>query len=220
MLRVLSIMLLGAVSFVLVGGSGGASSAPPPVAHVAKELTVPGTRSVIVYVSDRGKTYAATAGAIRPKADQRFRVGSVTKAFTAAIVLQLVDERKLGLDSTLEDHLPGVVPRGDEITIRHLLGHRSGLVEYVTYLPWLKQVSRLPSTRPIHMLRFAASKPLAFKPGSKSSYSNTNYVALGLVIQRVARHAYARELERRILGPLGLDHTELPKTRRPPDLQG
>jgi hypothetical protein len=155
----------------------------------------PGAKSVIVFVSIGGKEYAATAGTRHPKADQRFRIGSVTKTFTATIVLQLVQEGKLRLDSTLEEHLPGVVPRGGEITIRHLLSHRSGLANVTDYPQWLSEAERSPSTSPINSLRFAASKPLAFRPGSRERYSNTNYIALGLVIEKVTGRSYAEELE-------------------------
>jgi TolB protein len=82
----------------------------------------------------------------------------------------------------------------------------------------MKQAERSSSTRPLGTLRFAGSHPLEFDPGSRYRYSNTNYIALGLVIEKVSGHTYARELERRILKPLGLDRTELPKTWRLPDL--
>ncbi len=108
----------------------------------------------------------ATSGSRRPRTDQRFRVGSVTKTFTATIVVQPVQEGTLTLSSTLEEHLPGVVPRGGEITIRHLLGHRSG-ANVTDYPGWLKRAERSPSTSPINTLRSAASKPLAFRPDSK-----------------------------------------------------
>jgi Tol biopolymer transport system component/CubicO group peptidase (beta-lactamase class C family) len=194
---------------------------PPPVERVAREVGS-GARSVIVFVSAGGKEYVATAGARPPKADQRFRVGSVTKTFTATLALKLVEEGKLRIDSTLENHLPGVVPRGDEITIGQLLQHRSGLVNYTDdrYLSWLQRASRSRATRPIDVLRFAGSKPLAFKPGYRGRYSNTNYIALGLVIESVTGRTYEDELERPILRPLELAHTELAKTRRLPDLKG
>ena len=98
----------------------------------------------------------------------------------------------------------GVVPRGGEITIRHLLGHRSGLANITDYPEWLNEAERSPSTSPINSLRFAASKPLVFEPGSQERYSNTNYIALGLVIEKVTGRSYAEELEQRILDPLGL----------------
>ena len=213
-----AIGLAGASGAASAPSPGEASNSPPPVEQVAQALAGPGVRSVIVFVSDRGKEHAATAGTSQPSADQRFRIGSVTKTFTATIVLQLVEEGKLRLESTLEDHVPGVVPRGDEITVRQLLEHRSGLANVTAFPAWLKQAERSSSTRPLGTLRFAGSHPLEFDPGSRYRYSNTNYIALGLVIEKVSGHTYARELERRILKPLGLDRTELPKTWRLPDL--
>jgi D-alanyl-D-alanine carboxypeptidase len=213
--------LVASVALTSAAAAGpAATSGPPPVERIARQLAAGGAQRVIVFSSARGKSYVATAGTRRPKADQRFRVGSVTKTFTATIALQLVDERKLGLSDTLEEHLPGVVPRGNEITIRQLLQHRSGLVNYTDgpYLSWLKGASRSPSTRPIDLLRFAGSRQLSFEPGSQFRYSNTNYIALGLVIEQVTGSPYAHELEQRIFRPLGLDDTELPQTRLLPDL--
>jgi D-alanyl-D-alanine carboxypeptidase len=216
-------ILFGAVAASVAVTSAAAAgpaptSVPPPVGRIAKELAGGGAKRVIVFASVGDKGYVATAGTRRPKADQRFRVGSVTKTFTATIVLQLVDEGKVGLSDTLEEHLPGAVPRGDEITIRRLLQHQSGLVNYTDFTPWLKGASRSPSTRPIDLLRFAGSKPLVFAPGTQWSYSNTNYIALGLVIEQVTGRSYAGELEQRLFQPLGLDATELPQTRLLPDL--
>lgn len=158
------------------------------------------------------------AGTPRPNADRRFRIGSVTKTFTATIVLQLTAEGRLRLSDTLEQRLPGVVPKGDKITIRQLLNHRSGLADVTDYRRWLSRASRSPSTRPIDTLRFAASHRLTFPPGRRWRYSNTNYIALGLVIEKATGRPYRQELEQRILEPLGLDRTELPKTRLLPDL--
>jgi Tol biopolymer transport system component/CubicO group peptidase (beta-lactamase class C family) len=195
-----------------------AASVPPPVERISREIARSGARSVIVFVSAGDDEYVATAGSVHPAPNQRFRVGSVTKTFTATMVLQLVEEGKLRLSSTLGDLLPGVVPRGGEITIRQLLQHRSGLVNYTDYSSWLGRVNRSPSTRPIDLLRFSASKPLAFEPGSRWIESNTNYIALGLVIEKLTGHSYAHELQQRILGPLALGNTELPRTRHLPDL--
>jgi Tol biopolymer transport system component/CubicO group peptidase (beta-lactamase class C family) len=213
--------LAASVALTSVAAAGPAeTNIPPPVGRIARELADGGAQRVIVFASVGDKSYVATAGTRHPTAGQRFRVGSVTKTFTATIVLQLVDEGKLALSNTLEDHLPGVVRRGAQITIRQLLQHRSGLVNYTDepYLSWLKGASRSPSTRPIDLLRFAGSKQLSFEPGSQWSYSNTNYIALGLVIEQVTGSSYAHELDQRILRPIALDDTELPKTRLLPDL--
>ena len=102
------------VAVVLAGTSGAASapargegsSVPPPVGRIARELADGGAQRVIVFASVRGKSYVATAGTRRPSANQRFRIGSVGKTFTATIVLQLVDDGKLRLSDTLETTCP------------------------------------------------------------------------------------------------------------------
>ena len=211
--------LPGVFALVLLGcGGDGSGAPPPPVQEVARELARGGAESVIVFVSDDGREYVATAGDQRPGRDQRFRVGSVTKTFTATIVLQLVSEGKLRLSDPLERHLPGIVPAGKKITIRQLLNHRSGLANVTDYADWLQRASRSPSSRPIDTLRFAAAQPLVFPPGSEWRYSNTNYIALGLVIEKITGNTYREELESRILDPLALKKTELPRTRRLRDL--
>jgi D-alanyl-D-alanine carboxypeptidase len=220
--RVLRFVLptvLVAFALVLPGCGGETSGAPPPpVEEVARQIARDGAKSAIVFVSDDGREYAATAGTRRPGKDQRFRVGSVTKTFTATIVLQLVAEGKLRLSDPLERHLPGIVPGGKKITIRQLLNHRSGLANFTDYPEWLQRASRSSSTRPIDSLRFAAAQPLVFAPGSEWDYSNSNYIALGLIIEKTTGTTYREELERRILDPLALERTELPRTLRLRDL--
>jgi D-alanyl-D-alanine carboxypeptidase len=216
--RVVLPLVLAAVAPILAGCGNEKASVPPPVESSARQIAQSGAESVIVFVATDGDEYDATAGKSPPAPDQRFRVGSVTKTFTAAVVLQLVDEGTLRLDDTLDEYVPGAVPRGDEITIRYLLSHRSGLVNFTDDRSWLEEAGRSPSTRPLGSLRFAGSQPLVFEPGSQESYSNTNYIALGLIIEKATGESYAHELEQRILDPLELDRTELATTRLLPDL--
>jgi D-alanyl-D-alanine carboxypeptidase len=180
-----------------------------------------GARSAFVYVSDGGRIYAAAAGTGPSQTrEQRFRIGSVTKTFTAALVLLLAEEGRLRLDDPLERFLPGVVPRGNRITVRELLNHTSGLADFTHYRAWMDRAEGSKSIRPFDAVRFAVSKPRAFAPsGSRFSYSNTNYIALGLIVEKVTGHRFANELERRIVRPLRLGHTELPVTWRLPDLR-
>jgi len=126
----------------------------------------------------------ATVGTAVPSASRAFRIGSVTKTLR---------------------HLPGVVPAGGRITIRELLDHRSGLTNFIDHDDWLRRAERSAATRPIDTLRFAGSRPLEFPPRARRAYSNTNYVALGPVIERVTRDTYAHQLERRIIAPWRLD---------------
>ena len=187
--------------------------------RAAGQIAEAGASSVIVFVSDGGREYVATAGSPRPDADQRFRIGSVTKTLTAAIVLQLVAEEKLGLADPLGAHVAGLPPAARKITVRQLLNHTSGLANFTDYGGWLEQARKeSDSTRPMDALRYAASQPLVFEPGSRHGYSNTNYTALGLVIEKVTGSTYGEQLSERILDPLELDSMELATTRRLPDL--
>jgi len=175
----------------------------------------PGVERAIVFVSDHKRNTVVTAGSPRPSANERFPVGSVTKSFTATIVLQLVQEKKLRLNRTLGHYLPGVIRYGNVITIRELLQHRSGLRNYTNNA--FASALSAPSTRPIDVLRVVGSKPLDFEPDLQWEYSNTNYIALGLIIEKVTGHSYAYELASRILKPLELHATSLAKGLRPAD---
>ena len=212
------VTLLGASSATLAGCGGQKSStarhAPAPRTQVASAAPT----SMIVYVSDHGRLDVRTSGTPRPSATQRFRIGSVTKTFTATIILQLAAEGKLRLDDTVYRFLPVILPGGRHITIRELLGHHSGLANYTDYTDWLARADRSPSTRPIDVLRFVASQPPSAPPNSGFQYSNTDYIALGLIIERITGRSLAKELEQRILRPLGLRNTQMATTRTLPDL--
>ena len=217
--RVAALALALVATLALSGCGGDSSGPPPPVERVARQLVRSGATSAIVSVSHDGEQHVATAGARRPSADQRFRVGSVTKTFTAALVLQLVDEQRIRLDDALDKYLPGVVPAGRKMTIRRLLRHESGLANVTDYPAWLLRAESSRSTRPIDSLRFAAARPLVFQPGTSWGYSNTNYIALGLIVERATGRPFRQVLEGRILEPLELTSTELPTIRHLPDLR-
>lgn len=209
-------VLTAAVAAGIVLSRGGSDSlrSSPLTTRIARQLADAGASSAIVYVADGDRRYEATAAATGapPKPDQQFAVGSVTKTFTAAIVLELVDEGKLALGDPLERYLPGVVRGGEKITIRDLLRHQSGLANFTDYASWTLKAALSPNLRPLDILRFAANKPRVFKPGKSWGYSNTNYIALGLIIERVSGHSFEDELRRRILDPLGLRRTWLATT--------
>jgi len=138
--------------------------AAPAAGQVATELVDYGARSAFVHVAAGGPAYAAAAGKGPPRAGRdRFRIGSVTKTFVAAIVLQLAEERKLRLDDPVERHLPGTIPLGDRITLRHLLNHTSGLANYTDDADWLARAERSrrcgPSTSCASLPRSRASSP-------------------------------------------------------------
>ncbi|MER6004339.1 serine hydrolase domain-containing protein [Nonomuraea angiospora] len=142
----------------------------------------------------------------------RFRVGSVTKSFTATVVLQLVNEGRLELSDSVEQWLPGLVNKGADTTIRHLLQHTSGLPEYTTDMFDKAGIpkERYRSWTAKELVDRAGRLPREFPPGDRYSYSNTNYIVLGMLIERVTGRPYATEIRERILRPLGMGHTRLP----------
>jgi D-alanyl-D-alanine carboxypeptidase len=141
-----------------------------------------------------------------------FRVGSVTKTFTATVVLQLIGEGILSLDDKIDRWLPGLVPGGDGITLHQLLNHTSGLYNYTEELPDVAGIvrDRFEHWDPLRAVRIATDHDPLFEPGTTWSYSNTNYILLGLIIEAATGRSYATQVEDRILSPLDLRHTRLP----------
>ena len=153
--------------------------------------------------------------------DGEFRIGSVTKTFVATVVLQLVGEGRLSLDDTVERWLPGAVAGngndGAAITIRQLLNHTSGIPDYTDDLPALASTAAFRANRfrtytPAQLVALAMRHPPVFPPGTGASYSNTNYVLLGMIVNRVTGRSWAHEVDARIIRPLGLSHTTVPGT--------
>ncbi len=190
------------------------------VTRAAQILVRDGARSATVAVRDGGRLTSAAAPTAAAPADRPFRIGSVTKVFTATIVLQLVRARRIALDDPVGRHLRDIPPGYRQVTIRQMLQHRSGMPDYTdpAYADWLRRAQQSDSVGPRDVLRFALSHPPLFAPGVRWSYSNTNYVALGLVVEAVTHHRFDTELARRITGPLGLSTTRLPGTRTVPGL--
>jgi D-alanyl-D-alanine carboxypeptidase len=218
--RKLVFFLLAAMMAVLAPAAWG-GHASDPLGHAAEAVVDAGVPGVAVYVRDKGQTTVISRGyddvaAKRPmSAGDRFRVGSVTKSFVATVVLQLVDEGKLSLDDTAAQWLPGLVPNGGAITIRQLLSHRSGLFDYLgdkrIVAPYLEGDLAHVWT-PLQIVRMATSHKPLFAPGAagKQRYSNTGYVILGLLIEKVTGHPLSQELKSRISDPLGLKDTSFP----------
>ena len=143
----------------------------------------------------------------------RIRVASNTKTFTATVVLQLVAERKIGLDQRIEEYLPGLVrgPGGDgrRITVRQLLQHTSGLPDYddVVYPDWAA-TGLTGQFTPQELVAAGLSQPAT--PPGVFSYANTNYVLAGLIVEEVTGRSIADQIDRRIIEPLGLRDTYWP----------
>ncbi|MED1799898.1 serine hydrolase domain-containing protein [Brevibacillus porteri] len=141
--------------------------------------------------------------------DFTFRIGSVTKAFVATLVLQLAQEKKLNLEDSVEKWLPGVVKGngydGNKITIRQLLNQTSGIASYTS--TDMRYATSFPQYTVNDLVRMGLAKPPVFQPGAGFDYSNTNTVLAGLVIQKVTGETYDVQMKKRILDPLQMTNT-------------
>ncbi|MFC9893360.1 serine hydrolase domain-containing protein [Nocardia sp. NPDC127579] len=194
------------------------------------EVVATGFTGMAMRVNDEHGEWAGSAGVgelsadTAPPVDGHIRIGSNTKTFIAVVVLALVGEGKIELDTAAVDYLPefDLDPR---ITVRMLLQHTSGVFNHTgeqledgSFEPgiaWQGQEwveGRFKTYRPEELVRFALSKPARFEPGTAWSYANTNYVLARLLVERVTGASLAQEMRRLILEPLGLTGTIVPDT--------
>lgn len=139
--------------------------------------------------------------------DTKFRIGSVTKQFTATLILQLVEEGKIKLDGKITDYLPDYrKDTGERVTIHQLLNHTSGIPSYTGLPGFFQNESRNPYNVKDFVKKFA-SGDLEFEPGSKFAYNNSGYFLLGAIIEQVTGKSYAQVLQERIFDPLGMKDT-------------
>ena len=145
------------------------------------------------------------------RAADHFRIASITKTFVATVVLQLVAGHRLSLNDRLATWVPGI-PNASQITIRELLNHTSGIRDYEDNPVLLRAIAHQPRRvwRPEQLVRLALYKPPLFPPGTGWSYSNTNYLLLGIIVSKVTGHSLGYEISRRVLGPLHLLQTSFP----------
>lgn len=178
---------------------------------------------MVAIVQNRSGTTHYTSGRaiLRParpiRVTDRLRVASITKTFVAAVVLQLVGERRLSLDENVTRWLPGVLPTGHTATVRQLLNHTSGIPDFPdepTFARFREDVRLFVPAR--EAVAIATAAPSLFGPGDGWSYSNTGYEVLGLLIERLTGDPIAKVLSERILVPLRLDDTSFePRPGRP-----
>ncbi|MFJ6757400.1 serine hydrolase domain-containing protein [Streptomyces sp. NPDC091273] len=204
----------------------------PELQKAIEEMAEAGFTGVTLRVHDERGEWVGSAGVSElgesagPPVDGHVRIGSNTKTFTATVVLQLVAEGVIRLDDPVAGHLPGF-GLDRRITARMLLQHTSGVFNFTgeyyddgTFAPGIAATTagrewvddRFRTYRPEELVRLALSKPARFEPGTDWSYSNTNYVLARLLIERVTGRSLAEEMQRLIIGPLGLSGTSLPGT--------
>ena len=209
--------------------TGSASSAEKEqVLSATQSLVDGGFPAALTAVRDKdGNTIGAAAGTGNletgeaPPLDGEVRIGSNTKTFVAVVILQLVQEGKISLDEPIETYLPGLLRGegidGTKITVRQLLQHTSGLPDHVETLFPANDTRQTGIFQlrdnyysPRDLLDIALNKPAVFEPGSQFRYTNTNYIVLSLLVEKVTHRPLAEQITKRITEPLGLTHTYYP----------
>ena len=157
-----------------------------------------------VYNNSIGYAAVDSVGKIPATAKTKYRIGSITKMFTAVIIFQLIEEKKLSLDDKLDKYFPSL-PNASKITISNLLNHHSGLHNftddslYFTY-------NEKPKTQK-EMIDIIAATAIDFEPGAKGQYSNTNFVVLGYIAEKITNRSYSQLVKKRITSTLNLNDT-------------
>ena len=152
-----------------------------------------------------GFGYADLENEVPATADTVYRIGSVTKQFTAAAAMLLVEEGKLDLSADLREYLPDYDTQGFEVPVERLLNHTSGIKGY-TEMPEFWERSRLDLGHEA-MLELFSEPPFEFEPGDRYQYNNSGYYLLGVLIERLSGLSYTEFLEARLFAPLGLERT-------------
>ncbi len=222
-----SALAMSAVLVATVGAPAQAATGPEPALLQRKldQIVATGVPAAVAQVRVDGKTWSGASGEADlrtgrdAKPGDRFRVGSVTKTMVATVALQLVAERRLSLDTPVSRLLPGLLP-DRRITLRHLLQHTSGLPDYDDKLfdatSWPELLTQIEGHRhrvhtPAGLVRIALTDPAPRPvPGTKWAYANTNYLVIGLLIEKVTKRPLSVELARRVFGPAGMRHSSLP----------
>jgi CubicO group peptidase (beta-lactamase class C family) len=153
----------------------------------------------------KGYGYKNTETKVLNDTNTIFRIGSITKPFTSTVILNLLDKNLLSLQDPLNKYIPDY-PHGNDITIQNLLTHTSGIAEYL----FIKGFDREDESKPINIDRligYFKNEKLDFAPGAKWSYSNSNYILLAYIIEKITGKKYESVARDIIIGPLQMEHT-------------
>lgn len=182
---------------------------------LAADPTVPGLSIAVLQKGGDAPVTAAFGTACLENATPMtpqsvFKIGSVTKVFTGALIHKLIEEGKLSYDTTIDRFFPGF-PQAERITVRHLLEHTSGIMDMLR-LPAV-QANMAKYWTPAELIEMVRKQPLAFAPGSRQSYSNTGFLMLSVICEKLSGQKYAELVSAMFVDKLGM------KSLRPGDDQ-
>jgi len=221
--RLLSTVL--ATLLVALAVAGAATAGTPVQADAALDralkrlVSMPGGPPGVISVVQRGDQrrihragYADVETRRRPRGNDHMRIASTAKAFSGAVALSLVQQGVLSLDDTIAQRLPSLPAAWGAVTLGQLLNHTSGVPDFTKNPAFAQAVgaSLTVAPPPEQLLEYVRDEPLVFPPGSKYEYSNSDNIAVGLMVQAVTGKSYEDELAEQVYTPLGLTGTSLP----------
>jgi len=209
-------------ALLLVTATGTAAAGTDPRQTALDNAVRAGNVGIIALASDPAGHWSGRSGVgdivtgAKPNPAGRFRIASVSKTFTATLVLKLAAKGRLALDDPISKYLPGLLPYPEPITIRQLLQHTSGLPrDLAPQYTWLTlpeiDTERFEHFGEVEAINDSTVQPLLFPPGTGWSYSNTGFNVLALLVERVTGHRFEQVLADLITGPLHLTDTFLPR---------
>jgi CubicO group peptidase (beta-lactamase class C family) len=215
MKTVFSILLF--LAFIRPSGAQSVSPLEKTLDSLLQSVYKPNEPGMAVLVAKKGTiVYEKAIGsanleqAVPLKPDMVFRVGSITKQFTAIAILQLMEQQKLSLSDSVQRFLPDFPFKGKTITIEHLLTHTSGLPDFMAIDHPDHYVHR-HELKPSFLIDHFKGHPLQFEPGSKYGYSNSNYVLLAAIIENVSGKPYRKYMKQEVLEKAGMNHSYYPE---------
>lgn len=216
---------LAALLIVLVGTGSAVAATPARQADAALDralkrlVAMPGGPPGVIAVVQRGnrvKVHTAGYGDVetkrKPRGTDHMRIASTAKAFSGAVALSLVAKGVLSLDDTLAQRLPSLPAAWGAVTLRQLLNHTSGIPDFTNSPAFVQAflASLTVAPPPEQFLEYVKDEPLVFTPGSRYEYSNSDNIAVGLMVQAATGKSYQDALQEQVYGPLGLTQTSLP----------
>ena len=219
-IRVFPFLLILVMTVQLgAAGPGPEKKLAAEIDAVMNEIYKPGEPGAAVIVRRDGQTLfrkgyglANLELGVKVEPDMVFRLGSITKQFTAIAVLLLAEQGKLSLGDEIGKYIPDFPTAGNKVTIEHLLTHTSGIKSYTNMEEWLPLWRK--DMTPREIIDMSRDKPFEFNPGERWNYNNSGYVMLGAIIEKVSGRTYEEFINANIFTPLGMDHSFYDNTER------
>ena len=150
----------------------------------------------------------------KPKIGSPMRIASMAKAFNGALALSLVSERRIGLDDTVGQWLPGIWPKADAVTVREMLGHTAGLPDYIRQPAFIEDLTSDPGQymTPFELIDYVNDLDVGLAPGESYEYSDSDNIMVGLLVEAATGRPYNKLMQNEIYEPVGIRNTSLPDT--------